>query len=109
RPDDPVAAARSEAAVAAGGNGFMHVSAAHAALLLAQGAGRLVRTATDRGVVAVLDPRLSTARYGTFLLRSMPPLWPTTDLGIVTGALRRLAGPGQGAAPGEGSGSSLSI
>ena len=57
RPDDPVAQARSEAVAAAGGNGFMSVSATHAALLLAQGAGRLVRRADDRGVVAVLDPR----------------------------------------------------
>ena len=53
RPDDPVAQARSEAVAAAGGNGFMSVSATHAALLLAQGAGRLVRRADDRGVVAV--------------------------------------------------------
>ena len=42
----------------------MAVSATHAALLLAQGAGRLIRTSEDRGVVAVLDPRLATARYG---------------------------------------------
>ena len=92
RPDDPVRSARTEAVAAAGGNGFMQVSATHAALLLAQGAGRLVRSTTDRGVVAVLDPRLHTARYGTFLTRSMPPLWPTTDHDTVVAALRRLAG-----------------
>ena len=69
----------------------MQVSATHAALLLAQGAGRLIRRADDRGVVAVLDPRLATARYGTYLARSMPPLWPTSDKAVVTGALRRLA------------------
>ncbi len=91
RPDDPVAQARSEAVTAAGGNGFMTVSATHAALLLAQGAGRLVRRADDRGVVAVLDPRLRTARYGAFLARSMPPLWPTRDRDVVMGALGRLA------------------
>lgn len=91
RPDDPVAQARSEAVTAAGGNGFMTVSATHAALLLAQGAGRLVRRSDDRGVVAVLDPRLRTARYGAFLARSMPPLWPTRDRDVVLGALRRLA------------------
>lgn len=91
RPDDPVAQARSEAVSAAGGNGFMSVSATHAALLLAQGAGRLVRRSDDRGVVAVLDPRLRTARYGTFLARSMPPLWPTRDRDVVLGALGRLA------------------
>jgi len=91
RPDDPVAQARSEVVAAAGGNGFMSVAATHAALLLAQGSGRLVRRADDRGVVAVLDPRLRTARYGGFLARSMPPLWPTGDRRVVLGALTRLA------------------
>ncbi|MCL3776683.1 ATP-dependent DNA helicase [Actinomyces sp. 186855] len=95
RPDDPVAQARSEVVEAAGGNGFMSVSAAHAALLLAQGAGRLVRRSEDRGVVAVLDPRLRTARYGAFLARSMPPLWPTREREVVLGALARLAGQGR--------------
>ncbi len=93
RPDDPVKAARARAIEKAGGNGFMSVSATHAALLLAQGAGRLIRTTQDRGVVAVLDPRLATARYGTFLTRSMPDFWPTTDGRIVREALRRLATP----------------
>ena len=92
RPDDPVRSARTEAVEAAGGNGFMTVSAAHAALLLAQGSGRLVRTDTDRGVVAVLDPRLATARYGTFLVRTMPPFWQTTDPAVARGALERLTG-----------------
>ncbi len=90
RPDDPVSAARSEAVAKAGGNGFMAVAASHAALLLAQGAGRLIRTAADRGVVAVLDPRLVTARYGTYLARSLPPFWRTTDRDVVLGALTRL-------------------
>jgi len=90
RPDDPIAQARAEAVDAAGGSGFMAVSATHAALLLAQGAGRLIRTLTDRGVVAVLDSRLATARYGGFLARSLPPLWPTTDRVTVLDALRRL-------------------
>lgn len=91
RPDDPVRSARAEAVTAAGGNGFMAVSATHAALLLAQGAGRLIRTTTDRGVVAVLDPRIVTARYGAFLARSLPPLWRTTDGEVARAALRRLA------------------
>ncbi|MFD1719322.1 ATP-dependent DNA helicase [Georgenia deserti] len=91
RPDDPVRSARSEAVASAGGNGFMSVAASHAALLLAQGAGRLVRTTRDRGVVAVLDPRLATARYGTFLTRSLPPLWRTHDGEVTRSALRRLA------------------
>jgi hypothetical protein len=68
----------------------MSVSASHAALLLAQGSGRLIRTASDRGVVAVLDSRLATARYASFLRASMPDLWPTTDRGVVLAALRRL-------------------
>ncbi len=92
RPDDPVKAARARAVEKAGGNGFMAVSAMHAALLLAQGAGRLIRTVEDRGVVAVLDPRIATARYGTFLVRSMPDFWRTTDGRTVREALRRLAG-----------------
>lgn len=90
RPDDPLASARTRAAEARGGNGFMEVSAAHAALLLAQGAGRLLRSVDDRGVVAVLDPRLVTKRYGGFLRESLPPFWQTTDPEVVRGALRRL-------------------
>lgn len=90
RPDDPVKAARARAVEQAGGNGFMAVSAQHAALLLAQGAGRLVRSMDDRGVVAVLDPRLATARYASFLTRSMPGFWPTTDPALVRAALARL-------------------
>ncbi|MGH3259688.1 MAG: ATP-dependent DNA helicase, partial [Streptosporangiaceae bacterium] len=90
RPDDPLASARQRAVAARGGNGFMTVAAAQAALLLAQGAGRLLRTVTDRGVVAVLDPRLMTARYGGFLRTSLPPFWTTTDPALVRAALRRL-------------------
>ncbi len=90
RPDDPLMSARAKAADAAGGNGFMEVSATHAALLLAQGAGRLIRTTTDRGIVAVLDPRLETARYGRFLKASLPPMWSTTDPALVRQALKRL-------------------
>ena len=91
RPDDPLASARQRAVAARGGNGFMTVAAAQAALLLAQGAGRLLRTMTDRGVVAVLDPRLVTARYGDFLRASLPPFWTTTDPALVRAALRRLS------------------
>ena len=91
RPDDPLASARQRAVAARGGNGFMTVAAAQAALLLAQGAGRLLRTMTDRGVVAVLDPRLMTARYGGFLRASLPPFWTTTDPALVRAALRRLS------------------
>ena len=91
RPDDPLASARQRAVAARGGNGFMTVAAAQAALLLAQGTGRLLRTMTDRGVVAVLDPRLVTARYGDFLRASLPPFWTTTDPALVRAALRRLS------------------
>ncbi len=91
RPDDPLMSARQKAADKAGGNGFMQVAATHAALLLAQGAGRLIRTTSDRGVVAVLDPRLATARYGGFLKASLPPMWSTTDPQVVRKALARLA------------------
>ena len=94
RPDDPLLKARAEAADAAGRSGFMEVSAAHAALLLAQGTGRLLRSTTDRGVVAVLDNRLVTKRYGQFLRKSLLPFWETTDPGVVRGALRRLAADG---------------
>ncbi|WP_062076451.1 ATP-dependent DNA helicase [Demequina globuliformis] len=90
RPDEPIAQARTEAVAQRGGNGFMAVSATHAALLMAQGAGRLIRTHADRGVVAVLDSRLKHARYGGFLARSMPALWGTTDRAVVVGALERL-------------------
>lgn len=90
RPDEPLTLARQQAVAEAGGNGFMRVAATHAALLLAQGSGRLVRRTSDRGVVAVLDPRLVTARYGSFLRASMPDMWQTTDRETVVSALRRL-------------------
>jgi len=90
RPDDPLMSARARAVERRGGNGFMAVAATHAALLLAQGTGRLIRRSTDRGVVAILDPRLVTARYGSFLAASLPPMWRTTDPGLVRSALTRL-------------------
>ena len=92
RPDEPLLMARQRAVAEAGGNGFMTVAATHAALLLAQGSGRLIRRLSDRGVVAVLDPRLVTARYGAFLKTSMPDMWPTTDREVAIQALRRLSG-----------------
>lgn len=79
RPDDPLMSARQKAVDDGGGNGFMAIAATHAALLMAQGAGRLVRASADRGVVAVLDPRLATARYGSYLRTSLPDFWYTTD------------------------------
>ena len=90
RPDDPLLTARQRAVAARGGNGFMSVAATHAALLLAQGAGRLLRRVDDRGVVAVLDSRMATARYAGFLRASLPPYWATTDGAAVRAALQRL-------------------
>jgi ATP-dependent DNA helicase DinG len=90
RPDDPLITARQRAIAAHGGNGFMAVAASHAALLLAQGAGRLLRGVDDRGVVAVLDSRMATARYAGFLRASLPPFWSTTDSDRVRAALERL-------------------
>ncbi len=91
RPDDPLTSARQRHVAAKGGNGFMSVAATHAALLLAQGSGRLLRSQSDKGVVAVLDPRLATARYGSFLRASIPPFWTTSDPEKVRAALERLA------------------
>lgn len=93
RPDDPLLTARQRAVAARGGNGFMTVAAGHAALLLAQGAGRLLRRSEDRGVVAILDSRMATARYGAYLRASLPPFWATTDRAVVTEALQRLHTP----------------
>jgi len=87
RPDDPIVSARQEAL---GREGFREVSVPRAGLLLAQGAGRLIRDGADRGMVAVLDPRLVTASYGTTLLEAMPPLWLTDDRAVALSALGRL-------------------
>ncbi|WP_305848720.1 ATP-dependent DNA helicase [Mycobacterium sp. DL440] len=94
RPDDPLLTARQRAISAHGGNGFMAVAANHAALLLAQGTGRLLRHTDDRGVIAVLDSRLATARYGGYLRSSLPPFWSTTDPDRVRQSLKRLRGEG---------------
>jgi ATP-dependent DNA helicase DinG len=100
RPDEPLAAARAAAVDAAGGSGFAAVSVPIAAVRLAQGVGRLIRSHGDRGVVAVLDSRLETARgYGAFLRRSLPPFWYTTNSEVVLGALKRLGAGGGAGAP----------
>ncbi len=90
RPDDPLLGARQRAVDEAGGSGFRAVSVPKAGLLLAQGAGRLIRGSTDRGVVAVLDSRLATAGYAAALRASLPPFWYTTDRATVLGSLERL-------------------
>ena len=90
RPDEPVMSARASLADAAGGSGFMQVSLPRAALLLAQGTGRLIRSIDDRGVVAILDSRIVTKRYGSVLLNSLPPFWRTSDGEVIRESLKRL-------------------
>ena len=86
RPDDPLLQARRDRA---GGRAFSLVDLPRAATLLAQGAGRLIRNATDRGVVAVLDPRLATASYRGVLLATLPPMRRSVDRSEVETFLRR--------------------
>ena len=82
RPDDPVMSARQAAVDAEGRSGFREVALTRAA--------RLIRSESDRGVVAVLDSRMATAGYGGALRASLPPLWFTTDGTVVRQALVRL-------------------
>lgn len=90
RPDDPVMSARAARVDAAGGSGFSAVQVPRAALLLAQGVGRLIRSSSDRGVVAILDSRFATKGYGSTLRSALPPLWYTTDTDVVLTSLRNL-------------------
>ena len=90
RPDEPVMAARAAEADEAGGSGFRQVSLPRAALLLAQGTGRLIRSVDDRGVVAILDSRIVSKSYGSTLLNSMPPFWRTSDGVVVRNSLKTL-------------------
>jgi ATP-dependent DNA helicase DinG len=93
RPDEPLSAARSDAVQSAGGSGVAAGCVPIAAVRLAQGVGRLIRSNADKGVVAVLDSRLERApSYGPFLRKSLPPFWYTTKPEVVRGALQRLAG-----------------
>jgi len=88
RPDDPVLQARRERA---GSAAFRLIDLPRAATMLAQGAGRLIRSRTDEGVVAVLDPRLATSRsYRWDLIRALPPLRRTKDRDEVITFLRRI-------------------
>jgi ATP-dependent DNA helicase DinG len=76
RPDEPLLEARRERA---GSQAFGLIDLPRAATLLAQGAGRLIRTTTDHGVVAVLDPRLARAGYRWQLVNALPPMRRTKD------------------------------
>jgi ATP-dependent DNA helicase DinG len=87
RPDDPLLQARREHA---GPGAFVTIDVPRAATLLAQGAGRLIRTSTDRGAVAVLDPRLATARYGPKIVATLPRMRRTRDRTEIESFLREL-------------------
>ena len=73
-PDDPVLAARIDAINQSGGNAFMQYQVPHAAIVLKQGAGRLIRDETDRGVLMICDPRLVEKPYGKRIWQSLPPM-----------------------------------
>jgi ATP-dependent DNA helicase DinG len=88
RPDDPLLMARRQLA---GDAGFMVVDLPKAANLLAQGVGRLIRRSTDRGLIAILDPRLNTAKYKTYLTNSLPAMPITTDYENVLSYLATLS------------------
>ena len=79
-PDDPLLSARIDRLRERGGEPFMEIQLPHAALQLKQGFGRLIRSVEDRGVVAILDPRLRTRRYGGDLVSVLPPARRTTNL-----------------------------
>jgi len=82
-PDDPVFEARLDAIRRAGGNPFRDEQLPQAVIALKQGAGRLIRTETDRGVLVLCDPRLTGKSYGRVFLDSLPPLPRTRDVGDV--------------------------
>ena len=88
--DDPLSKARLAAAADAGRNGFLEVTLPPAAVLLAQGAGRLIRATDDRGLVVVLDPRLETAGYAGTLLTSLPPFYRARSQEAVLASLRAI-------------------
>jgi ATP-dependent DNA helicase DinG len=85
--DDPLMKARL---ADAGSHGFMDVTLPPAAVLLAQGAGRLIRSTSDRGVVVVMDPRLATAQYGDVLLKTLPGFYPARSLDAVIASLKAI-------------------
>lgn len=91
-PSDPVVAARNREVAKRGGNPFRVVSLDHAALLMRQAAGRLLRCDEDRGMVAILDSRVASRGYGKYLLTSLPRMWRTDQKSVALSALRRLNG-----------------
>ncbi len=83
-PDDPVLAARLDALARRGGNPFMDYQLPTAVISLKQGAGRLIRDETDRGVLMICDPRLVTKPYGRRIWQSLPPFRRTRDQSVAT-------------------------
>jgi ATP-dependent DNA helicase DinG len=79
-PDDPVLRARAAALESAGRNPFVEHQLPEAVIALKQGAGRLIRDETDRGVLVLCDPRLRTRAYGKVFLSSLPPMPPTHEI-----------------------------
>jgi ATP-dependent DNA helicase DinG len=93
-PDDPVLAARIESLRAQGGNPFNDLQLPQAVLQLKQGAGRLIRDETDRGVLMLCDPRLFSKAYGRRIVRSLPPMKLTRSLPEVQEFFRPRGGSG---------------
>jgi len=91
-PDDPVLAARIEALERKGLNGFMHHQLPEAIINLKQGAGRLIRDETDRGVLMICDPRLISKPYGKRIWQSLPPFKRTRELSVTQDFFRSAAG-----------------
>jgi ATP-dependent DNA helicase DinG len=79
-PDDPVLSARIDALNRQGKNAFMHYQLPHAVINVKQGAGRLIRSERDQGVLVIGDPRLVTKAYGKKVWRSLPPMARTRDI-----------------------------
>ncbi len=79
-PTDPIVAARQRAIEDSGGSSFYEYSVPQAIISLKQGLGRLIRSTTDRGVLAILDPRLRTKGYGRTFLQSLPPCRVTSRI-----------------------------
>ena len=92
RPDEPLVSARREQALARRMDSFRAVDIPDAATMLAQGVGRLLRHTEDRGVVAILDRRIATKRYGSVLVRSMPPFARTKLQSEAVAFLKEIVG-----------------